>query len=114
VVSAHQDGGEPLRPMPPEITRCLRVPGAELAPPPPPVRRGPGRVVVVDTPWPNGQACHSCSRHCLVLAAPPWAPPRALPSLRPRALAWAPPRALHDLYFSGMHRKSFSTVLSSP
>jgi hypothetical protein len=29
-------------------TRCLHVPGAELAPPP--VRRGPGRVVVVDTP----------------------------------------------------------------
>jgi hypothetical protein len=51
----HQGGGEPLRPMPLEITRCLHVLGAELVPPPPPVRRGPGRVVVVDTPWPNGQ-----------------------------------------------------------
>jgi hypothetical protein len=38
-----------VRLMPLEITRCLRVPGAELAPPPP-VRRGPGRVVAVDTP----------------------------------------------------------------
>jgi hypothetical protein len=90
---AHQDGGEPLRPMPLEITRCLRVPGAELVPPPPPVRRGPGRVVAVDTPWPNDQACHSCGRHRLVS----WAPPRALPSLRPRAPAWAPPRALRGL-----------------
>jgi hypothetical protein len=33
VLSAHQGGGEPLRPMPLEITRCLHVPGAELAPP---------------------------------------------------------------------------------
>jgi hypothetical protein len=39
VLSAHQGGGEPLRPMPLEITRCLHVPGAELAPPPP-VQRG--------------------------------------------------------------------------
>jgi hypothetical protein len=46
--------------MPLEITRCLCVPGAELAPPPPPVQRGPDRVVAIDTPWPNGQACHSC------------------------------------------------------
>jgi hypothetical protein len=49
-------------------TRCLHVPGAELAPPPP-VRRGPGRVVAVDTPWPNGQVCHSCGRHRLVPAS---------------------------------------------
>jgi hypothetical protein len=56
VLLAHQGGGELLRPMPLEITRCLRVPGAELAPPTPPVRRGPGRVMTVDTPWPNGQA----------------------------------------------------------
>jgi hypothetical protein len=34
VLSAHQDGGVPLRPMPLEISRCLHVPGAELAPPP--------------------------------------------------------------------------------
>jgi hypothetical protein len=44
VLSAHQGGGEPLRPMPLEITRCLHVLGAELAPPPPPVQRGPGTV----------------------------------------------------------------------
>jgi hypothetical protein len=56
--------------MPLEITRCLRVPRAELAPPPPPVRRGPAHVVAVDTPWPNGQACHSCGRRRLVSAAP--------------------------------------------
>jgi hypothetical protein len=52
--------------MPLEITRCLRVLGAELAPPPPPVRRGPGRVVAVDTPWPNGRACHNCGRRRLM------------------------------------------------
>jgi hypothetical protein len=41
VLSIHQGGGEPLRPMPLEITRYLRVSGAELSPPPPPpVRRG--------------------------------------------------------------------------
>jgi hypothetical protein len=72
MLSAHQGGGELLRPMPLEITRCLRVPGAELAPPPP-VRHGPGCVVAVDTPWPNDQACHGCGerypRH--VLAPPP-------------------------------------------
>jgi hypothetical protein len=98
VLSAHQ-GGEPLRPMPLEITRCLRVPGAELAPPPP-VRHGPGRVMAVDTPWPNGQACHSCGRRRLVPASGcrrRGAPPRVLPSARPRALAWEPPRALRDL-----------------
>jgi hypothetical protein len=88
VLSAHQGGGEPLRPMLLEITRCLRVTGAELAPPT--VRRGPGRVMAVDTPWSNGQACHSCGRRRLV----PGVPPRALPSTRPRAPAWAPPRAL--------------------
>jgi hypothetical protein len=71
VLSAHQ-GGEPLRPMPLEITRCLRVPGAELAPPPPLVRRGFGRVIAVDTPWPNGQACHSCGRRRLVPASGCW------------------------------------------
>jgi hypothetical protein len=38
-----------------EITQCLCVPGAEPAPPPPPVRRGPGHVVAIDTPWLNGQ-----------------------------------------------------------
>jgi hypothetical protein len=65
VLSAHRGGGETLRPMPLEITRCLCVPGAELAPPPP-VRRGPGCVVAADTPWPNGQACHSCGRRRLV------------------------------------------------
>jgi hypothetical protein len=76
VLSAYQGGGEPLQPMPLEITRCLRVLGAELAPPP--VQRGPSHVVAVDTPWPNGQACHS--------RAPAWAPLRALcrlPRLRP-------------------------------
>jgi hypothetical protein len=62
VLSAYQGGGEPLRPMPLEITRCLHAPGAELTPPPPPVRRGPGHVMAVDTPWPNGQVCHSCGR----------------------------------------------------
>jgi hypothetical protein len=66
VLSAHQGGGEPLRLMPLEITRCLRVTGAELAPPPPPVRCEPGRVMTIDTPWPNGQACHSGSRRHLV------------------------------------------------
>jgi hypothetical protein len=30
VLPAHQGGGEPLRSMPLEITRCLRVPGAEI------------------------------------------------------------------------------------
>jgi hypothetical protein len=69
VLSAHQGGGEPLRPMPLEITRCFRVLGAEQDPPPPPVRRGPGRVVVVDTPWPKGQACHSYNRCHLVLTS---------------------------------------------
>jgi hypothetical protein len=69
VLSTHQGGGEPLQPMPLEITRCLRVPGAELAPPPPPVRRGPDHIVAVDTPWPNGQACHSCGRRRLVSAS---------------------------------------------
>jgi hypothetical protein len=54
--------------MPLEITRCLRVLGAELAPPPL-VRRGPGHVVAVDTAWPNGQACHSCGRRRLVSAS---------------------------------------------
>jgi hypothetical protein len=49
--------------------RCLHVLGAELAPPPPPVRRGSGRVMAVDTPWPNGQACHSCGRRRLVPAS---------------------------------------------
>jgi hypothetical protein len=29
VLSAHQGGGEPLQPMPLEITQCLRVPGAD-------------------------------------------------------------------------------------
>jgi hypothetical protein len=69
VLSAHQGGGESLRPMPLEITRCLRVPGAELAPPPPPVRRGHNRVMAVDTPWPNGQACHICGKRRLVSAS---------------------------------------------
>jgi hypothetical protein len=69
VLSAHQGGGEPLQPMPLEISRCLRVPGAELAPPPPHVQRGPGHVVAVDTPWPNDQACHSCGRRRLVPAS---------------------------------------------
>jgi hypothetical protein len=69
VLLAHQGGGEPLWPMPLEITRCLRVSGAKLAPPPPPVRRGPGRIMAVDTPWPNGQACHSYGRHRLVPAS---------------------------------------------
>jgi hypothetical protein len=69
VLSAHQGGGEPLWPMPLEITRCLRVPGAEPAPPPPPVRCGSGRIVTVDTPWPNDQACHSCGRRHLVSAS---------------------------------------------
>jgi hypothetical protein len=91
VLSIHQGGGEPLRPMPLEITRYLHVSGAELSPPPP-VRRGAGRVMVVDTPWPNGQACHSCGRRRLVSASdcqrqrPPW----ALPSARPRALRALP------------------------
>jgi hypothetical protein len=67
VLSAHQGGGEPLRPMLLEITRCLHVPGAELAPPP--VRRGPGRVMAVDTPWPNGQPFHNCGRRRLVPAS---------------------------------------------
>jgi hypothetical protein len=66
VLSAHQ-GGEPMRSMPLEITRCLHVSGAELAPPP--VRHGPGHVMAVDTPWPNGQACHSCGRRRLVPAS---------------------------------------------
>jgi hypothetical protein len=65
----HQGGGEPLCPMPLEITRCLREPGAEIAPPlPRPVRRGPTRVLTVDTTWPNGQACHSCGRRHLMPA----------------------------------------------
>jgi hypothetical protein len=68
VPSARQGGGEPLLPMPLEVARCLRVPGAELAPPPPPVRCGPGRVVAVDSPWPNGQPCRSCGRRRLVPA----------------------------------------------
>jgi hypothetical protein len=34
VLSAHQGGGEPLQPLPLEITRYLRVPGAEPDPPP--------------------------------------------------------------------------------
>jgi hypothetical protein len=67
MLSAHQGGEESLRPMSLEITRYLRVPGAELAPPP--VRRGPGRVVTVDTPWPNDQTCHSCGRRSLVPAS---------------------------------------------
>jgi hypothetical protein len=68
VLSAHQGAGEPLRPMPLEITRCLHVPGADLAPAPP-VRRGRGRVVAVDTTWSNGQACHSCDRRRLMAAS---------------------------------------------
>jgi hypothetical protein len=55
--------------MPLEITRCLRVLGGEMGPPPPPVRHGPGRVVAVDTPWLNGQACHSCDRRHLIPAS---------------------------------------------
>jgi hypothetical protein len=55
VLWAHQGGGEPLRQMPLEITRCLCVSGAESAPPPPPVRCGLGRVVVVNTLWPNAK-----------------------------------------------------------
>jgi hypothetical protein len=69
MLSAHQGGGELLWPMPLEITRCLCVPGAELAPPPPPVRRGPDCVVVVDTPWCNDQAYDSCGRRHLVPAS---------------------------------------------
>jgi hypothetical protein len=69
VLSAYQGGGEPLRPMPLEITQCLRVSGAELAPPPPPVHRGLGRVVAVDTPWPNGQVYHNCGRRTLITVA---------------------------------------------
>jgi hypothetical protein len=72
VLSAHQGGGEPMRPMPLEITQCLCVPGAELAPPPPRVRCGPGRVMAVDTPWPNGQACHNCGRRYLMPASGCW------------------------------------------
>jgi hypothetical protein len=68
VPSAHQGGGEPLRPIPLEVARCLRVPGVELAPPPPLVRCGPGRVVAVDSPWPNGQPGRSCGRRRLVPA----------------------------------------------
>jgi hypothetical protein len=49
-------------------SRCLRVPGAELAPPPP-MRCGLGRVMAVDTPWPNGQACHSCGKRHLMSAS---------------------------------------------
>jgi hypothetical protein len=89
VLSAHQGGGELLRPMPLEITRCLRVSGVELTPPP--MRRGPDRVVAIDTPWPNGQACYSCDRRHLVPAS---GYQRALPSTRLRALAWAPSRDL--------------------
>jgi hypothetical protein len=113
-LSAHQGGGEPLRPMPLEITRCLHVPGAELAPPL--VRRGLGRVVAVDTHWPIGQACHSCGIRCLVSAygctvvgastgatlstssRPGLAPPRALrglPRLRPSVAGEDPPSSCH-------------------
>jgi hypothetical protein len=94
VLSAHQGGGEPLRSMPLEITRCLRVPGAELTSPPPPVRHGPGCVEAVDTPWPNGQTCHSCGRRHLVPASDCR---RVLPLACSRAPAWVPPRALRGL-----------------
>jgi hypothetical protein len=67
VPSARRGGEVSLRLMPPEVARCLRVPGVELTPPLP-GRRGPGRVVAVDTPWPSGQACHSCGRRRLVPA----------------------------------------------
>jgi hypothetical protein len=69
VLSAHQGGGEPLRLMPLEIIRYLHMPGAELTPPPLPMRRGPGHIVAVDTPWPNSQACHSCGRRRLMPAS---------------------------------------------
>ncbi|PVH38564.1 hypothetical protein PAHAL_5G289800 [Panicum hallii] len=50
-----QGGGEPLRPVPLEVARCLCVPEAELAPPPPPS-------------LPSGQTCHSCGKNRPVLA----------------------------------------------
>jgi hypothetical protein len=127
VLSAHQGGGEPLRPMPLEITRSLRVPGAELAPPP--VRRGPGRVVAVDTPWPNGQACHNCGRRCLVCgfwlpATPLWAPPRALSSAHPRApvCLWPPAEGEDSPFFPSLWqafhcsrvRYNFSSTVIGP
>ncbi|PUZ60499.1 hypothetical protein GQ55_4G133600 [Panicum hallii var. hallii] len=100
--SARQGGGEPLLPVPLEVARCLCVLEAELAPPPPPVRREPGRVVAVDSPWPSGQTCHNCGKHhpvpaCARPTAPPWAPPRAPSSARPRDPAWAPTCALRGL-----------------
>jgi hypothetical protein len=94
VLLAHQGGGEPLWLILLEITRYLHVPGAELAPPSPPVQCGPGHVVAIDTPWPNGQACPLSHAGFWLPVAPPGVPPWVLPSARPRALAWAPPRAL--------------------
>jgi hypothetical protein len=67
VLSTHQGGGVPLRPVPLEVARCFRVLGAE--PLSPPVRRWPGRVVAADIPWPSGQACHSCDSRYLVSAS---------------------------------------------
>jgi hypothetical protein len=50
VLSTHQGGGVPLRPVPLEMARCLHVPGAGPPPPPSPVRRWPGHVVAADNP----------------------------------------------------------------
>jgi hypothetical protein len=68
VLSTHQ-GGVPLRPVPLDVARCLRVLGAELPPLPPPVRRWHGRVVAADIPWTSGEAFHSCDSRHLVSAS---------------------------------------------
>jgi hypothetical protein len=52
-----------------EIAQCLPVLGAELPPPPPPMRHWPDRIVAVSSPWPSGQACHSCDSRRLVPAS---------------------------------------------
>jgi hypothetical protein len=69
VLLTHQGGGVPLRPVSLEIARCLHVLGAEPPPPSPPVRRWPGHVVAVDSPWPSGQACRNCDSRRLVSAS---------------------------------------------
>jgi hypothetical protein len=74
VLSTHQGGGVllrpvPLRPVPLEMARCLHVPGAGPPPPPPPLRRWPDHVVAADSPWPSGQACHSCDSRRFVSAS---------------------------------------------
>jgi hypothetical protein len=100
MLSSHQGGGVPLRPVPLEIARCLHVLGAEPPPPPPslPVRRWPGHVVAVGSPWPSGQACHSCDNRRLVPASCcRWRRLGHLHGHHPQHVLTPRPRRLHAL-----------------